>query len=143
MNAAKLSLSTRIMMSEDSRIGYRDDSTYNSGVTNFVDIINYEINELYNDDILFTMMNVYDVFINTYKSIEYNISVIVDTVKELLGIIGDEPIYAIWLCSNKEQVRSIYDGHNISKYKINDDAIVVSDLGKEGALICSKFPFNK
>jgi hypothetical protein len=192
MNIKGLSNTSKQMLS--SRIGYRDDNIYGSGVTNFEDIIKYEINELCNDDILFTMMNTYDVFIDSSESIEFNISIVINKVKELLkypnltydvtdtsyriynnGMIvieqdkntfipfidpkdkslsrsaelhikhleSDDTIYAIWLCPDEEQVYLVYNGYTISKYKINDDAIIVSDLGEDGALFCSRFPFNK
>jgi hypothetical protein len=192
MNISGLSNSSKQMI--ESRIGYRDDTIFGSGVTNFEDIIKYEINELCNDDILDTMMNTYDVFIDSCESVEFNISVVINKVKELLkypdltydvtdtsyriynnGMIAieqdknmfipfidpkdtslsrsaelhikqlesDDNIYAIWLCPDEEQVQLVYNGWTISKYKINYDAIIVSDLGEDGALFCSRFPFNK
>ena len=68
------------------------------------------------------------------------IDIIYDYFKEILQT---DTIYCKWL-TTKENVMNIYLGHeDCTKYKINDDRLVVSDLDCDGALFISASPFEE
>ena len=115
-----------------SKIGYRDDTAYNSGICNFSDILSYEVFELGNEDILRMFKNFYGLKINLRnkkKSIEKILNFCYNRY-------NSKVLYAKWL-TTKENVLELY-GNTISEYAIPDDFLVASDLEKDGVLFVSK-----
>lgn len=124
----------------NSNKGYRNNSLYDSGVTCLRDIMEFEINELENEDILDTVSLLYpQAFLQPDKYL--NIDNILAFVQEKLDADSDD-LKGIWLTS-KDGVKRNYLNHNeeteISYVDLtNKDYIILSDMDDMGILIAYK-----
>lgn len=101
------------------RIGYRNDNL-STGHYKINDVIHHEINELGNEDIIETCK----IFYGT------------DDVYAVINRhFGEKQLWGLWL-TTEDGVISNYNGDSefYDSYKIPDNALVISDLGDEGAL---------
>lgn len=119
------------------------------------EILNYEINELNNDDIPNTLSKLYSLTTKPDKNGQYDIDSISNNIEQLLNLQPDENYYLIWLVADWQSCFSFYaDGHIdpktpfdipkgfsmpfIDVYQIHNDDALVSDLGVDGQLIATK-----
>lgn len=103
-----------------TQIGYRNDGL-SEGIFTISEIIEYETEELGNEDIYDTCEELY----NTRNPLE----VIENTF-------GKEVVYGMWF-ARKEDILEYYaeDGETeINSYNIPNNAVVISDLGEDGVL---------
>lgn len=120
-----------------NRYGFRDDTSYNSGVENVSEIIKYEVLTIGNKDILLTCRKLYNLDFdmrNCKKSIEV-------VLNYLYAYYKTDILYAKWL-TLAENVVYLY-GENISKYLIPINSLIISDLGFDGCLFVSNKNFEK
>lgn len=122
--------------------GYRNEEVYGSRVNNLYDIVDWEINELENLDIPDYLQkhygfNAFEIDFDRYDYIEDGslAEATIDFLKQRFP----EYKYGLWLAS-KEAVVDYYEGdeNNMNRYIIPDDAVIVSDLGREGYLVATK-----
>lgn len=125
------------------KVGYRSDEAYGSNVSKIEDVLDFEINELGNEDILDYIKDNYNIHIDYSKTSKNNIT---DIVNQLRKKVGKNITRCLWLCDNIEDVVNNYldldkiEYYNeqdaltryISQYKISD--IVLSDLSEDGKL---------
>ena len=130
--------------------GYRNEDLFGDGYTDPIEVAIYETDELANNDIVNYMLENSNL---TEKHADYLQQIADEEIDEIdtdyLGeiirsYIGDRN-YCKWLCNTPEDVREMYmtlegcdedhlpDGE-ITEYDIPDDAIKLSDLGREGSL---------
>lgn len=112
------------------KTGYRNESCYGSGIRDLYEIIEFEMDELENEDIPDYIKKNYG-----YTGRDDSSEDVISFLKENLP----EHKYGLWLAS-KEAVKRLYDGseENIVEVKIPNDAVIVSDLGFDGFLIATK-----
>lgn len=128
--------------------GYRNpwySGDYESPHTKFVQVLHYEVDELGNEDILDTCEHLYGI---SYEGCETNEDKMVKVLGLMMKKFGTLELECCWLGS-KETVNNLYGGNEISYGEISrvacwipTDAIVVSDLGEDGALFVSKNQFR-
>lgn len=133
--------------------GYRNENYGGAGVYKIKDIIEYEILELNNKDIIYTLNKFnYAKIFNKGKILNLKQSRVVYTINNIFYIISNyfqtdiSDLYGLWL-TDEENVKQIYCYNSSSnefynKYNIQDIRILtISDLGNEGCLfITTKHP---
>lgn len=148
-----------IMLKEKK--GYRTESFSGSGVRNLEDVVRFEIMELCNDDIIDYMQESYGIlksyqlekdgraldseefYFKCQENIDDVIDEIASYVKENLKIDDVRDIYVVWL-TTKENVIDMYEAESewyIDEYIIPEERIILSDLGRDGALFAFKEKF--
>lgn len=151
-----------------SRVGYRDDYLFGDGYHDTYEVAMYETAELGNLDILDCILTHYSTLLPeaTYTLLSDSLPGCTDSF-ELLEKIDDEDefedlidsalravignrTFCIWLCSEPSDIvdsylapysdgrAAIYDLDNVDSYDIPEDAIILSDLGRDGCLWCWK-----
>jgi len=120
----------------ETGIGYRNDLLYGSGIEDFEAVISHEILELGNRDIPLTCNKLYSISTSLMDIIPKK--VIRRIVDYMRTHYKTSSLYVKWLCT-KCNVIEYYEGcdENIVAYKIPSNALVISDLGREGALFIS------
>ena len=130
--------------------GYRNESYSGSGVRDLMDVIYFEIEELDNMDILYTMSKFYGLDFSNYIETEDDyefvhpecyqkvFDVIAGFVEKKLSA-DRKNLEAIWL-TTKEAVDKIYSkyGKKVTGYSFTEDWIPISDLGEDGTLFVYK-----
>lgn len=104
------------------------------GLVPFANCLHYESITLHNKDIYYTIRDLYDIFVDTRKKKEKINEIVLRELSKRFGLLSDNQLYAIWGCATADQVKQYY-GPNPTKIIIPTRAIVVSDLGSEGALL--------
>lgn len=136
--------------------GFRTDaqSVVALGTIKPVDTIDYECNELENDDIPYTLNHLYNTNFQLNHD-RYDPKAINQFIREQLKLKADQPYYLIWLVEDWHSCFEFYtDGHNwpktmydhdsnfdlpfIDVYQIHADDFLVSDCGVDGQLIATK-----
>lgn len=130
--------------------GYRNESFSGSGVRNLMDVIYFEIEELENMDIPYTMNKFYGIDFSDYiEFVDGEEFVHPECYHDVFEVIAcfleeklstkRENIEAIWL-TTKEAVEKIYSkfGKRIMGYSFTDNWIPISDLGEDGTLFAYK-----
>ena len=117
--------------------GFRDDTCYNSGVENAVDVINYEVLTIGNSDILLTCRNLYHLDVDL-RSRKKSVNIILNF---LFFYYKTDILFAKWL-TLAENVVYLY-GENLSRYVIPKSSLIVSDLNIDGCLFVSDKIFRK
>lgn len=112
-----------------TNIGYRNNGISTISDPSMVEVFEFEINELLNDDIL------------NYMSNNYHLYSLEDIYAYFEKEFGEERsrLYAFWMAS-KKTVQDIYSYDNIiiDSYEINRfKAIIASDIGYDGVLFVS------
>lgn len=119
------------------------------------DILEYEINELDNDDIPETLNSLYAQNFQPNTDGYYDIDDIESFIKQLVNLQSNEDLYLIWLVADWQACFELYtDGHIhpktmydipdnfdmpfIDVYQIHSDDALISDLGFDGQLIATK-----
>ena len=129
-----LTLSARRMMQRMR--GFRNDEIYGSGHEDFEEVIKYEILELGNTDIFDTIELLYPTTLKLPEDTYQAIDTIINFFKK---VYRTNKLYVKWLAT-KDSVYEYYGG-NPTCYVINPNALILSDLGKEGVLFISDKPF--
>ena len=115
-------------------IGYRtQNSSFNSIVVPFKDVLEFETKELGNVDIYLTMRERYGLKIDLrWKKDKCNAIILEYFKKKYKGVV---PL-CVWLCDSPYSVKQLYSHGNepIIKVILPDSAIIASDLGYEGRL---------
>ena len=127
-------------------VRYRAEDTYGEGHRGIVEVMEYEIFELENEDIIDTLGSTY-FSDNSLKSLEFRSLVsnqfcskltaldsitFCERVLELLNKkTGENLKYCLWL-ADLETVLKLYEGVNVDAYDTSD--VVLSDLGYDGSL---------
>ena len=115
-----------------AEIGYRSDSCYGEGVSNIVDVIDFEFNELNNTDIPIYLREHSD--FDDAEELLYGCGA--DAFVERLNeLTGKTLTRCRWLCKSKcDVIAAGYaeDESEISAYKTSD--VILSDLGIDGVL---------
>lgn len=116
-----------------SKVGYRYEGYFSkSNIPSFRDMLEFEINELMNEDIPLTIEKLYDKKVNT-------IDEIIDFCKDKLN---SRFIHYKWLCSSKADARKWYSSIGSLKVVYNSGKmLIISDLEDEGCLVISDSPF--
>lgn len=119
---------TKILLKNN--IGYRNNAISAISDPSIVEVFEFEINELLNDDIL------------NYMSHNYHLHAIEDIYTYFEKEFGEkrDRLYAFWMAS-KEAVQDLYssdedimiDSYQINRYK----TIIASDIGYDGVLFVS------
>lgn len=129
-------------------IEYRTETAYGSGTRNIIDVMNYEIFELFNTDIIDYVLTRHNSLLSekTKHMLQKDIEDITDEndQKEFCtSIISDinnasnrSYKYALWLCE-RNAVKQLYlnddyTEQNIDAYAVSD--MIISDLGFDGRL---------
>lgn len=133
----KLSKETQEMLNDG--YGFRNDTLYGSGVEEIQKIIEFETIELENTDIFETCEELYGI---DYETIDLNNpesvkNAVKKTIKFIFEHFNAEVLYGKWLAPEKSIIQYYEGDEDISKYIIPDDAIIISDLGEQGALFVS------
>lgn len=119
--------------------GYRN-THYSSGVVELHKIINFELNELNNEDIFYFMKNNYDNY--DTKCIEYKNNKIDYTINFVSNLLNTDSknLKGVWLTTYQD-VLDIYcdkespENIDIEKVYIHENNMIpISDLDKDGAL---------
>ena len=161
----KSKCSKQLNMILSNKYGYRDNGAFGEGYTETLDVCMHEIFELGNLDILDFLYNNYSELFNkeeislleSTKDESYFWEFYGETldaehrqiqmVSQILSKVIQDKNFCIWLCSSKDDVYDCYiepfnsypkekmDDY-IEKYEIPDDVVVLSDLEKEGCLVC-------
>ena len=114
--------------------GYRSEEYSGSVVRNLSDVIEFEIGELWNEDILDFVNKHY-----TYNNKVYSSTEVIMTISNMLELDPDE-LYCIWL-TTRDNCKSKY-GDDIYEYVIDDSYLIpISDLDNDGVLfVTSRYP---
>ena len=154
-NTTKLTKSAQQLRHQE--YGFRTDA---QSATSLFDptpeeILNYEINELSNDDIINTLKTLYNLdFKSDPATGNYPIDPIIKAIRQLLKIDNDQPFYLIWLVADWHACFELYaDGHInpktmydipegfdmpfIDVYQVYADDRIISDVGYDGQLIAT------
>lgn len=131
-------------------VGYRNDEFGAPRSYRAVDVLAFEYEDLGNTDILDTIYNLQTLDIDLSQEIlveDY------DTAYEkLVDYLSENytKYYAFWLCDTIENViKSGYHnadmthGVEITSYMVEDNCVILSDLGEQGILIMTKLPQQK
>lgn len=120
------------------RCGYRNDNCYNSGEELFLRVMNYEVFELGNTDILHSCKKIYRLNLDLRKRKES-----IRKINQFFcSILDTNTLFCKWLAT-KENVYKLYSGkENCTKYRLNLDSLIASDLGPDGVLFVSFAPFE-
>lgn len=114
--------------------GYRNETFQNCGSRIFKDVINYEINELGNNDIIDTISKFYKQ--DKLHHIKNKVDFICDFFANILNCKISE-LRCIWLTS-MDGIKSAYsvnnDSDEVNLYYINKYMYPVSDIGLDGTL---------
>lgn len=118
--------------------GYRNDNCYNSGEELFLRVMNYEVFELGNTDILHSCKKIYGLKMDLRNRKE--------SVRQInqffCSMLNTNILFCKWLAT-KENVYKLYMGkENCTKYRLNLDSLIASDLGPDGVLFVSFAPFE-
>lgn len=130
----KLSKEAQEMLA--ARKGFRNDALYGSGVENIRDIIEFEATELCNSDIFLTCERLYGIDYGELdlEDLEKTRICIEKTMEFLKNHFGTDELRGKWL-GLKRDIIAYYEGENsLTEYPIPENAIIISDLGKEGVL---------
>lgn len=130
-----------------THVGYRCVENVTTDYHKPLDILDFEINELYNDDILDFLENHYNIIVKNIYSIN----------KFIKNQLGNYDL--IWVTANPLKAIEFYsNGHHkftdvklakhsngdiipVEKYQLPDKIMILSDLGEEGQLIA--YPTNE
>ena len=124
-----------------SMIGYRVENLFGDGVTDPVEVIAYEVTELGNLDIPHTLARYISDTQGFWKALDNElIEPDADIVKSYARQFLKGKNYCKWICKNKQDLIDIYDvdEDDIEEIKIPDNAVILSDLGRDGVLYCWK-----
>ena len=111
--------------------GYRnDDISTTTSTTPLWEILEYEINELGNDDVFDYLQSLGMNFISVDEVINY--------IYNTLHLPYRTPLYGMWLTTKENVLDFYHNGENneitISKYSIPENALIISDLDCDGIL---------
>lgn len=122
-------------------VGYRVENLFGDGVTDPVEVIVYEVQELGNLDIPYYLAKQASSTQGFWKAlanelIEPDADTIRLNARQYLG--GRN--YCKWVCKTKEDLQAVYnvEPDDIEEIEIPSDAIILSDLGRDGVLYCWK-----
>lgn len=133
-------------LNESKNVLYRCNTSLDSE-RNIYKVLDFEINELGNNDILEYCLDNYnlseelkerinDFFDNREDDVLTDNTLIKDLINEISKLTGKKLKYCIWLAS-KEAVEELYDGkeegNKIEEYDISD-GVILSDLDFDGKL---------
>lgn len=130
MNQLLSATATQII---DDNIGYRNDNLYSGEDYTIEDVLNYEYNELGNEDIL------------DYTNSQDGNDVLQFIAKQFnLTLPFTQPIYAYWF-TLKDAVIELYNGNiePITAFTLPNQYVIISDLDRDGVLIASPTPKSK
>lgn len=130
MNQLLSATATQII---DDNIRYRNDNLYSGEDYTIEDVLNYEYNELGNEDIL------------DYTNSQDGNDVLQFIAKQFnLTLPFKQPIYAYWF-TLKDAVIELYNGNiePITAFTLPNKFVIISDLGRDGVLIASPTPKSK
>lgn len=110
------------------KIGFRTDDTYKPKYS-FRDMLEYEINELGNEDIFLTIKELYN---KEMKSIN-------DIIKFCQDELNSDKLPYKWLCVDLNTAKKLYyyEGLELYLVQVLSPYLVISDLGSEGLLVVS------
>ena len=106
----------------ENMIGYRNDN-YSTGHYNIIDVISFEVNELSNDDIFQTCLNL------------YGTDDVVSVIENHFNTKNFHNLWGLWLTTEKgvvEHYKGSKEGYEL--YAIPENALIISDISDEGAL---------
>lgn len=137
--------------------GFRTDAQSAVSITSVTpnQILNYEINELGNDDIIDTLAKLYAFHYQPDSQDNYNVTEIDNDIQQLINLQPNEAYYLLWLTADWQNCYEFYsDGHLqpktmydipegfempfIDVYQIHADDALISDVGADGQLIATK-----
>lgn len=118
-------------------------------------ILDYEINELGNDDIIDTLDKLYAFHYQPDSQDKYDVTEIDNDIQQLINLQPNETYYLLWLTADWQNCYEFYsDGHLqpktmydipdgfempfIDVYQIHADDALISDVGADGQLIATK-----
>jgi len=126
------SYSPELLEMVQTKLGYRSEDYSGSGICDAEEVISFEMNELENRDI------------PKFCETEYGIMFEEDRTTEWLGVLlsflrdklNTDTVFLLWLTRKEDIGFYCYDEglHEIGVYSLPENAIPISDLGREGAL---------
>jgi hypothetical protein len=133
-----------------TRIGYRNEHFQGSGMKQAYDVIGYEIQELYNTDIIDTMSSLYNLDLSKYmmEDEDYDYPVVdmecsLDLIQEIMSFLekkfktDKQNIYVVWV-TTAEAVKKFYSFDNeepeLTTVSIKDNWLPISDIDTQGIL---------
>ena len=138
--------------------GFRTDAQSAVSITSITpkEILDYEINELGNDDIIDTLAKLYSFNYQLDNQDNYNVTEIDNDIKQLINLQHNETYYLLWLTTDWQNCYEFYSvGHLkpktmydipegfemplIDVYQIHEDDALISDIGADGQLIATKY----
>lgn len=110
------------------KIGFRADDT-DKPKYSFRDMLDYEINELENEDIFLTIKELYN---KETKSIN-------DIIKFCQGELNSNKLFYKWLCVDLNIAKKLYyyEGLELYLVQVISPYMIINDLGNEGLLVVS------
>ncbi len=102
--------------------GYRNDD-YSTGHYKILEVISFEVNELGNEDIFQTCLNL------------YNTEDVISLIKKHFNTENLDNLWGLWLTTEqgvKDHYKGIEEGY--TTYSIPDNAFILSDISDEGVL---------
>lgn len=136
----KQDLLNKIIFSKDTKkiiddnFGYRIDEYNLSKPRKLEDVVKFEIDELWNEDIL-------DFVNNNYAGSD-QLKTSNDIINYLYGFTSAKQLYCIWLATADNAKKIYYVDDNtayyMSKYCLDQFDFIISDLGPDGALFVSE-----
>lgn len=116
-----------------NKVGYRcEEHQSRDTIPSFRDMLEFEMNELGNEDIPLTINSLYH---KKMKTVD-------DIINFCLNKLGSSFIHYKWLCSSKQDAKKWYSGEGTLKAVYNSgNMFIISDLMDEGCLVISNSPF--
>lgn len=128
-------------------VGYRTlESSFNSIVAPFEDVLEYETLELGNVDIYLTMRELYNIKLDLRWKCQKCNEIVMQFLRNKYRGTG---IYCVWLCDDIQDVKRLYarNGEEIIRVYLPDNALLVSNLGPDGKLYiihsCQTYSYEK
>ena len=128
-------------------VGYRTlESSFNSIVAPFEDVLEYETLELGNVDIYMTMRELYNIKLDLRWKRQKCNEIVMQFLRNKYRCTG---IHCVWLCDDIQDVKRLYarNGEEIIRVYLPDNALLVSNLGPDGKLYtihsCQTYSYEK
>lgn len=118
--------------------GYRDDEVYGSGVEDFEAVVRFEVLELGNKDIFYTLKG-YNPKVDLRKSKELLIGQVLTFYRNKFKA---KKLYCKWLTS-REAVLDIYGSNPVCYDFKNQRVCIASDCSDDGVLLVSDRPIRE